>query len=98
MHVLRILLVEVHEHRPLLAFLVVVWNGENALKTNALLVLEIEENAMAPEILRLLRIRVRDLLRVLEVRARDAQVRELDERLAREQIHVRLRRANRRAE
>ena len=98
MQVLRVLLVEVHEHRPLLARLVVVGNRQNALQLVAVLVLEVEQDAVAPEILGLLRIRVADLLRVLEAGARHAQVGELGERLTREEVLVGLRRLHRIAE
>src|SRR5439155_5060313 len=82
------LLVEVHDHRALLARLVVVGDREDALEPVPVLVLEVEELPMAPEVLRLLRIRVADLLRVPEARARHTQVGELDERLPAEQPGV----------
>jgi len=54
MHVLRVFLVEVHEHRSLLAGLVVVGDRENALQLVAVVVLEVEQDAVAPDIFRLL--------------------------------------------
>ena len=96
--VLRVLLVEGHQHRPLLARLVVVGQREDALQPDAVLVLVVEQDAAAPQVVLLLRVGIGDLLRVGEARARDAQVRELDERLAREQEPVGLRRLLGRAE
>ncbi len=97
-HVLRVLLVEGHDHRPLLARLVVVGHRQDALQPHAVLVLVVEQHAVAPQEVRLLRVGVGDLLRVLEAGARHAQVGKLDERLAREEERVGLRGLDRRAE
>ena len=93
--VLRVLLVERHEHRPLLAGLVVVGQRENALEPPAVLVLEVEQHAVTPQEVCLLRVGVADLRRAGKARARDPQVRVLDERLAAEEVLVGLRRLHR---
>ena len=63
-HVLRVLLVEDHEHGPLLARLVVVRDGQDALQSYPVLILEVEEQAMAPQIILLLRIGIGDFFRI----------------------------------
>ena len=55
---------------------------------DAVLVLVVEQEAVAPQEVLRLRVGVGDLLRVGQARARDAQIGELDERLAREQEPV----------
>src|SRR4029450_13582482 len=89
---------EIHDHRPLLAGLVVVWKREDALQPEAVLVLEVEQDPVAPGELCLLRVDAGDLLRALEVGSRDPEIGKLDERLPREEVRLGLERARRRAE
>ena len=61
--ILRVLLVEVDEHRQLLAGLIAVRNRERSLKLVAVFVRVVEQHATTPAILRLLRVGVGQLFR-----------------------------------
>ncbi len=68
------------------------------MQAHAVLVPVIEQHAASPHELGLLRVRVADLSRIGQRRSGDAKIRELDERLARDEESVGLRRTHRVAE
>ena len=83
-------LVDVHEHRVLLAGLIAGRQRQRRLQLLALAVREVDEHALAPRVVRDLRIRVGDLARRGERRVAHPVVGELLERLLREDQTVRV--------
>ena len=81
MEALRQLLVVVHDHRILLARLIVGRIGEHHLQLVAALVRVRHQDLLAPRVVALERVGVRHLLRVASVGAGDEEVRRLLERL-----------------
>ena len=78
--------------------MVVIGQRQHALHPVTVAVLEIEQDATAPQVFRLLRVGVRDRFRILEIGTGDAKIRELDECLSCEEEPVGLRRPGWRAE
>src|SRR6476660_9590489 len=83
-------LVDVHEHRVLLAGLIAGRQRKRRLQLLPLAVREVDEDALPPRVVHDLRIRVRDLARRRERRIADPVVGKFLERLLREDEAVRI--------